>query len=215
MFYFFSLQIFSFPYWLLLWIYFFQPFIHNLWLKQQKSQPLVVTTCQQMSIKIFFLWKSPLIHFGEGNVNPLQYSCLENPTDRGEPGGLQSMESQRVGHDWANFTHSYPTVGFAGSSAGKISAWNAQDPSSFLSQEDPLEKGHYWLQFSWTSLVALTVKNLPAMWETWVWSLGMEDPLEEGMATHSRILAWRIRMDRGAWRATVHVVAKSCTPLSD
>ena len=42
------------------------------------------------------------------------------------------------------------------------------------------------------SLVAQTVKNLPAMWETWVQSLGWEDPLEEGMATHSSILAWRI-----------------------
>ena len=43
-----------------------------------------------------------------------------------------------------------------------------------------------------SSLVAQMVKNLPAMWETWVWSLGWEDPLEEGMATHSSILAWRI-----------------------
>ena len=51
----------------------------------------------------------------------------------------------------------------------------------------------------WASLVAQTVKNLPAMWETWVWSLGWEDPLEEGMATHSSILAWRIPMDSGAW----------------
>ena len=42
------------------------------------------------------------------------------------------------------------------------------------------------------SLVAQTVKNLPAMWETWVQSLGWEDPLKEGMATHSRILAWEI-----------------------
>ena len=42
----------------------------------------------------------------------------------------------------------------------------------------------------WASLVAQTVKNLPAMLETWVRSLGWEDPLEEGMATHSSILAW-------------------------
>jgi len=48
------------------------------------------------------------------------------------------------------------------------------------------------------SLVAQMVKNLPAMWETWVQSLGREDPLEESMATHSSILAWRIPMDRGA-----------------
>ena len=46
------------------------------------------------------------------------------------------------------------------------------------------------------------------MRETWVQSLGQEDPLEEGMATHASILGWRIPMDRGAWRATVHGVAK-------
>ena len=44
----------------------------------------------------------------------------------------------------------------------------------------------------WASLVAQMVKNLPAMWETWVQSLGWGDPLEKGMATHSGILAWRI-----------------------
>ena len=66
----------------------------------------------------------------------------------------------------------------------------------------------YPLQYSWASLVAQMVKNLPAMQETWVRSLGWEDPLEEGMATHSSILAWRIPMDRGTWRATVHGVAE-------
>ena len=65
------------------------------------------------------------------------------------------------------------------------------------------------------SLVAQMVKNPPAMWETWVQSLGWEDRLEKGMATHSSILAWRIPMDRGAWRATVPGVAKSRTRLSD
>ena len=58
-------------------------------------------------------------------------------------------------------------------------------------------------------------KNPPAMQETWVQCLGWEDPLEEGMATHSSILAWTISMDRGAWWATVHEVAKSQTRLSD
>ena len=58
-------------------------------------------------------------------------------------------------------------------------------------------------------------KNLPAMWETWVRSLGWEDPLEEGMATHSSILAWRIPMDRGAWWATVRGVTKSQTWLNN
>ena len=56
-----------------------------------------------------------------------------------------------------------------------------------------------------------SVKNLTAMWETWVLSLGWEDPLEEDMATHSSILAWRIPMDKGAWQVTVHGVAKSWT----
>ena len=67
----------------------------------------------------------------------------------------------------------------------------------------------------WASLVAQMVKNLPAMRETWVPSLGWEDPLQEEMATHSTILAWRIPMDRGAWWATVQGVAKSWTRLSD
>ena len=52
--------------------------------------------------------------------------------------------------------------------------------------------------------MAPLVKNLPAMRETWVQSLDWEEPLEEGMATHSSILAWRIPMDRGAWWAIVH-----------
>ena len=59
--------------------------------------------------------------------------------------------------------------------------------------------------------MAQAVKNPPAVQETWVHSLGWEDPLEEGMATHSSILAWRILMDGGAWWATVHGVAKSQT----
>ena len=59
------------------------------------------------------------------------------------------------------------------------------------------------------------IKNLPAMWETWVRSLGWEDLLEEEMATHSSILVWRIPMDRGAWWATVPGVAKNWIRLSD
>ena len=54
------------------------------------------------------------------------------------------------------------------------------------------------------SLVAQMVKNLPAMRETWVRSLGWEDCLEKGMATHSSMIAWRSPMDRGTWQATVH-----------
>ena len=61
------------------------------------------------------------------------------------------------------------------------------------------------------SLVAQTVKNIPAMQKTWVQSLGWEDALEEGMVTRSSILAWRIPMDRGAWQPAAHGVTKSQT----
>ena len=59
--------------------------------------------------------------------------------------------------------------------------------------------------------MAQVVKNPPAMRETWVQSLDWEDLLEEGMATHSTVLAWRITMDRGAWWVIVYGVAKSKT----
>ena len=67
----------------------------------------------------------------------------------------------------------------------------------------------YPLQYSWASLVALMVKNPPAMWKTWIQSLDWEDPLEKDMATDFSILAWRIPMDRGAYQATVRRVTKS------
>ena len=67
-----------------------------------------------------------------------------------------------------------------------------------------------------TSLVDEMVKNLPAKWETWVWSLGQEDLLEKGMGTHSSILAWRIsRTEEPGEPHTVHAVSKSWTPLND
>ena len=64
------------------------------------------------------------------------------------------------------------------------------------------------IQYAWASLVAQLVKNPPATWETWVRSLGWEDPLEEGMITHSGILAWKIFKDRGACWGIVHGVTK-------
>ena len=70
---------------------------------------------------------------------------------------------------------------------------NAGDPGSIPgSGRSPGEGISYPLQYSWASFVAQLVKNLPVMWETWVLSLGWEDPLEKGKATHSNILAWRI-----------------------
>ena len=65
------------------------------------------------------------------------------------------------------------------------------------------------------SLVVQMVKNPPAMQETWVQSLGGEDSPGGGHGNHSSILAWRIPMDRGAWQAAFHGVAKSQIRLSD
>ena len=83
---------------------------------------------------------------------------------------------------------------------------NAGDPGSIsgLGRSVRGETGCLF-QYSWVFLVTQLVKNSSAMRETWVQSLGWEDPLEKGKATHSRILAWRV-----PW-TTVHWVAKSRT----
>ena len=82
---------------------------------------------------------------------------------------------------------------FPSSSAGKEPACNSEDPGSIPRWGRSTREGiGYPLQYSWASLVAQLVKNPPAVWETWVQSLGWEDPLEKGTATHSSILTWRI-----------------------
>ena len=84
-------------------------------------------------------------------------------------------------------------LGFPDSSVGKESTCNAEDPNSIPESGRSTEEGiGYPLQYSWASLVAQLVKNLPAMQETWVRFLSWEDSLEKGKATHSSILAWRI-----------------------
>ena len=84
-------------------------------------------------------------------------------------------------------------MGFPGSSAHKESTCNAGDPSSIPRLGRSSGEGiGYPLQFFWAFLVAQMVKSLSAEQETWVRSLSWKDPLEEGMATHSSILAWRI-----------------------
>ena len=96
-----------------------------------------------------------------------------------------------------------------GRPAGKESACNARDPSSIPGLgKSPGEGIGYPLQYSWASLVALTVKNPPAMWETWVRSLGWEDPLEKGKNTGYPLQYSGLEnsMDRGAWQSTVHGV---------
>ena len=84
-------------------------------------------------------------------------------------------------------------MGFPDSSIGKESACNAGDPGSIPRLGKSAGEGiGYSPQYSRASLMAQLVKNLPAMWETWVRSLGWEDFLEKGKTTHSGILAWRI-----------------------
>ena len=84
-------------------------------------------------------------------------------------------------------------LGFPCGSAGKEPACNVGDLGLIPGLgRSPGERRGYPLQYSWASLVAQMVKNQPAMQETWVQSLGWEKSLEEGMATHSSILAWRI-----------------------
>ena len=106
---------------------------------------------------------------GGGNGNPFQYSCLENLIDRRAwwvtvHGITESDMTEQL--NWTehldNIETSYPRI-------GAISIYLIS-----------------------TFLVTQTVKNLPIMQETWVWSLSQEDPLEKGMVTHSNILAWRI-----------------------
>ena len=98
------------------------------------------------------------------------------------------------------------TLGFPDSSVGKESTCNAGDPGLIPESGKSAGEGiGYPLQYSWVSLVAQLVKNSPAVWETWVQSLGWEDPLEKGKATPSRILAWRFR----------GLVTKSRTWLND
>ena len=84
-------------------------------------------------------------------------------------------------------------MSFPGGSAGKESACNAGDPGSISGSGRSTGEGiGYPLQHSWASLVTQLVKNPPAVWETWVRSLGWEDPMKKGKATHFNILVWRI-----------------------
>ena len=106
-------------------------------------------------------------------------------------------------------------MGFRGGSAGKESACNAGDPGSTpgLGRSTGEGKG-YPLQYSWASVVAQMVKNPPAIRETWVPSLGLADPLEEGREGTGAPLQYSCLenpMDGGAWWAAVHGVAKSPT----
>ena len=96
---------------------------------------------------------------------------------------MQSKDSQKRDHIYT----------LAWGSVGKESAWNVGNLVSIPGLRRSPGKGKgYPLQYSWASLVAELVENPPAMWEIWVRSLGWEEALEKGKATHSSILVWRI-----------------------
>ena len=163
--------------------------------------------------------------FGEGNGNPLQCSCLENPRD----GGDWWAADYGVAQSWtrlkwhssrilvgafliAQLAKNPPVVHETPGSESSLGEEIGYPLQCFLaSQASQMIKNHLqwrrsrfdprvgrspWrskpLQYSWASLVTQLIKNLPAVWETWVLSVGWEDPLEKGMATYSSILAWKI-----------------------
>ena len=127
-----------------------------------------------------------------------------------------SRGSRKESIPWLFKLFGVANMGFPGTSAGKESACNVGDSSSTPGLgRSPGEGIGYPLQCSWVSQVTQLVKNPPEMWENWVWSLGLEDPLEEDLAIHSSILAWRTPMDRGAFWATAHEVTKSWSQLRD
>ena len=101
---------------------------------------------------------------------------------------------------------------FPGSSVGKEPACKSGNPSSISGSGKPPREGiSHQLQYSWASLVAQMLKNLPVMRETWVWSLPWQDP-------HGNPFQYSClenSMNRGAWQATLHGVAESRTWLSD
>ena len=100
-----------------------------------------------------------------------------------------------------SFNIAIVTLGFPNSSVGKESTFNAGDPGSIPGLGRSAGEGiGYPLQYSWASLVAQLLKSLPAMWETWVRSLGWENALEKGKAIYFSILAWRIPWTMGLQR---------------
>ena len=137
-----------------------------------------------------------LSRLGERNGSPLQCSCLENPRDGGAwwaaiCGVAQIWTSLKRLSSSSSSIHVFAfNSTFPDSSAGKESTCNVGDPSSIPGFGRSAGEGiGYPLQYSWISLVAQLVKNLPAMLETWVQSLGWEDSLEKGRATNSSIMA--------------------------
>ena len=102
--------------------------------------------------------------------------------EMGEPGGLPSMGSHRVRHDWCDLV-----------AAGTNYLSELNKGSFAYSQAEGQGPLRQAIKYDYNQVPCDSAgKESPAMWETWVWSLGWEDPLEKGKATHSSILAWRM-----------------------
>ena len=136
---------------------------------------------------------SPLLSFLHWQVDSLPLSHLGSPTENYS--GLQIITPKGGGRTSCLFISrtsclfiNFPSalMGFPDSSVKNQPAMQ-ETSAGFLG-----EGIVYPLQYSWASLVAQLVKNLPSMGETWVGSLGWEDPIQKGKATYSSILAWRI-----------------------
>ena len=127
---------------------------------------------------------------------PIWFLDWEGPLGKGTGTHSSILAMDCIVHGVAKswtWLSDFHLLGFPDSSVGKESDCNAGNPGLIHgSGRWAGEEIDYPLQYSWASLVAELVKNPPAMRETWVWSLGWEDPLEKGKATHSSILAWRI-----------------------
>ena len=137
---------------------------------------------------------------GEGNGNPLQCSCLENPRDGGAWwAAVSGVAQSRIRLKRLSSSSSILQL-VAYLCVTTLRYWcKPKHRWKKLQSESSWLKCFFFFLIYWyvfylfrDSLVAQIVKKLPAMQETWVRSLGLEDPLEKGVATHSSILAWRI-----------------------
>ena len=158
------------------------------------------------------LVKNPL-QCGRPGFNPwfgkISWRREKLPTPVFWPGELHGLCSP-WGHKESGTTEQLSFSGFRDSSVGKESAYNPGDPSLIPGLGKPGGEGiDYSLQYSWASLVAQLAKNPPAMWETWVRSLGWKDPLEKGTAP----VFWPGEF-HGLY-CIVHGVTESWTRLSD
>ena len=141
-------------------------------------------------------WEDPLEKAMATHSSTLAWKILWTE----EPGRLQSTGSQRVRHHWVTSLSlncyyciiKLLLVGLPCGSAGQESTCHTGALAQFLGREDPVKKDRLPTPVFLGFPVAQLVKSPPAMWETWVRSLGWEDPLEKRKATHTSILAWRI-----------------------